>query len=250
MGASSLAVLLALVLAPFLPPLWAPGPEANRKGNEAWKKGKYDEAAGEFARALDAMPAERMLTFNRGTALLGEKKGDEALSALISATADPRREVQAPAYYNAGNALFDGQKLDEALDAWKRAIRTDPTDENAKFNYELAKRKKKQQDQQKKDQKNDQKDDQKDKKDQDPKQDQEPKDQEQKQKDQQDNPDQQQDQQEQKPDDQQPPPKPQPAAQMSKEQAERLLDALKANEKEMIKARMTSRRKREVDKDW
>lgn len=246
MGASSLTLML-LILAALLPPLWAPGPEANRKGNEAWKKGKYDQAAGEFARALEAMPAERKLTFNRGTALLGEKKGDEALSALISATADSRREVQAPAYYNAGNALFDGQKLDEALDAWKRAIRTDPNDENAKFNYELAKRKKKQQDQQKKDEKKDQKNDQKDKQNQDQQQqDQEKKDQEQKQQDQQD----QQQPQDQKPDEKQQPPKPQPAAQMSKEQAERLLDALKANEKEMIKARMTSRRKRDVDKDW
>lgn len=243
MGASDRGWMLALFLAVGLPPLWAPGPEANRKGNTAWKKGDYDQAAGEFARALEAMPAEKRLTFNRGTALLSLKKGDEALSALISATADPRREVQAPAYYNAGNALFDGQKLDEALDAWKRAILADPSDENAKFNYELAKRQKQQQDQEKKDQKKDQKNDQKDQKDQ-QKKDQEQKDQEQKDQQDQQEPDQSQ------PDERQEPPKPRPAAQMSKEQAERLLDALKANEKDMIKARLTSRRKRDVDKDW
>ncbi|TPW09342.1 MAG: hypothetical protein FD129_2235 [bacterium] len=236
-----------LVLAALLPPLWAPGPEANRKGNDAWKKGKYDQAAGEFARALDAMPAERRLTFNRGTALLGENKGDEALSALISATADPRRDVQAPAYYNAGNALFEGQKLDEALDAWKRAILADPSDENAKFNYELAKRKKQQEDKKKEDQKKDQKDDQKDQKKNQEQEDQQKQDQEKKEP--QDQQDQQQPQQ-QNQDPSQEPPKPQPQAQMSKEQAERMLDALKANEKEMIKARMTSRRKRDVDKDW
>jgi len=248
-GASDRSWMLALLLAVGLPPLWAPGPEANRKGNTAWKKGDYDQAAGEFARALEAMPAEKRLTFNRGTALLSQKKGDEALSALISATTDPRREVQAPAYYNAGNALFDGQKLDEALDAWKRAILTDPSDENAKFNYELAKRKKQQQDQEKKNQKQDQKQDQKN--DQQDQNDQQKKDQEQKdeeQKQQQDQQNQQQDQPQ--PDENQEPPKPRPAAQMSKEQAERLLDALKANEKDMIKARMTSRRKRDVDKDW
>ncbi|HEX7879062.1 MAG TPA: tetratricopeptide repeat protein [Candidatus Eisenbacteria bacterium] len=245
MVVSDRSVMLALLLAVGLPPLWAPGPAANKKGNEAWKKGEFDKAAGQYARALDALPAEKKLVFNRGTALLAQKKPDEALSALVSATADPRREVKAPAFYNAGNGLFDGQKLDEAIDAYKRAILADPSDEDAKFNYELATRKKKQQDQQKKDQQKNQ-----DKNKQDQKNDQQQKDQQQ-QKEQQDQ--NQQDQSQQPPpdqQDQQQPPKPQPAAQMSKEQAEQLLDALKANEKEMIKARMTSKRKRDVDKDW
>jgi Ca-activated chloride channel family protein len=239
---SSLFASLALVLA-LLPPLWAPGPAANKKGNDAWKKGEFDKAAGQYARALDALPAEKKLVFNRGTALLAQKKGDEALSALISAAADPRKEVKAPAFYNAGNGLFEGQKLDEALDAYKRAILADPSDQDAKFNYELARRKKKQQDQQKQDQKknqdqNKQNQDQQQNKDQ---QQQQQQDQDQQDQAQQPPPDEQ-DQQQQK--------KPTPAAQMSKEQAEQLLDALKANEKEMIKARMTSKRKRDVDKDW
>ena len=245
MGASDRWMpLVMLVLG--LPPLWAPGPSANRKGNEAWKKGDFDRAATQYTRALEALPAERKLVFNRGTALLSQQKGDEALSALLSAAADPRREVKAPAMYNAGNGLFEGQKLDEALDAWKQSILADPNDEDAKFNYELAKRKKKQQDQQKKDQQQNQKNDQQQQNQQQQQQNQQQQQQEQDQNQQnlaqQPPPDQQDQQQEQE--------QHRPAAQMSKEKAELLLDALKANEKEMIKARMQTKRKRDVDKDW
>ena len=146
MGGSRNAMAALLLFG--LPGLWAPGPAANKNGNKSYAKGAYQQAAGDYARALEALPAEKILTFNRGTALLGQKKMDEALAALVSATGDPRRGVQAPALYNAGNALFEGKKVEEALDAWKHAILADPSDENAKFNYELARR---QQEQQKKD---------------------------------------------------------------------------------------------------
>jgi Ca-activated chloride channel family protein len=249
---SSVSLVLVALLAFGLPSLWAPGPAANRKGTDALRTGDAAKAAAEYQKAVEALPTDRRALFNRGTALMAGGQLDAGLSSLMSAAGDPGREVRSASYYNAGNGLFGAQKLKEALDAYRQAILADPNDQAAKFNYELTKRKLEQQDEQKQDQ--DQQQQQQNQQDQ-QNQDQ---DQQQQNQDQAENQQQQerQDDQAGNPEQEEPRPeesqeqKPQPAAQMSKEQAEQLLDAMQQNEKEMIKARMTSRRKRDVEKDW
>ncbi len=266
MGAFSALLILLF----SLPPLWAKGPAANRKGNEAFRKGNYEDAATQYGRAAESLPGDRTVAFNQGTSLLKQKKYDEALRLLLAGSGDPRREVKAPSLYNAGNALAEGQKLPEALSAYRQAILADPSDMNAKFNYELAKRKLEQgqdenkddenKDEQNKDENQDQNQDQQQNNDQQQNEDQQNKDQEQQDRNEQQNADENEDKAQQNPD--QPNPeegdeqqgaedqKPQPAARLTKEQAERLLDALKDNEMEMIKARLKSKRKKNVEKDW
>lgn len=256
-------VLLSLLLLFGWPPLWAPGPAANQQGNRAYRKGDFDRALAEYRKAQERLPGERILNYNSGTALLGSQKSEEAVQSLMSAAGDPRREVQSRALYNAGNALAAAGKLDEALGTYRQAVMADPRNLDAKFNYELTKRRLAQQqkdDQQKDDQK---KDDQK----QDQNKDQN-KDQKQDQKSQDDQNQQQQQQQQPDPKSQdsnpsQPPPSeeeqpapadsggtPQPAALLSRQEAERLLDALKDNEMKQLRERLQSRRKKNVDKDW
>jgi Ca-activated chloride channel family protein len=256
-GFSGLFVVL-LVLG--LPSIWAPGPAANRKGNEAFRKGQYDQAVEHYAKAMQILPGDRGLSYNTGTALLKQKKYDEALKALMAGTADPRKDVKTGALYNSGNALYEMQKYPEALSAYRESVLGDSKDMDAKFNYELAQyRLKKQQEEQKKDDKNkDKNQDQKDKNkkenqdqknDQNQKQDQsQNQDQNQKKEENQANQEQQENKEEQQgnPQEQEAP----PASLLSKQEAERLLDALKANEMEMIKARLKSTRKKNVDKDW
>lgn len=248
-------ILLSVLLLAFsLPSLWAPGPAANRKGNQAFRKGQTDRAVGQYERALQALPADKRFTFNKGTAYLGGQKLDDALASLMSAASDPRREVRGPALYNAGNALYAGQKLDQALDAWRQAILTDPGNMEAKYNYELARRR---QEEQQKNQKKQDKQDQKNQKNQPQQpQDQQPSDQQKQDQPQPGQPNQPQPQPDQPPNpaDQQPGP-PQnderkPVSKLTKEQAERLLDALQANEKQMLKDRLKAHRRKDVEKDW
>lgn len=251
-----------LVLLGFLglPSLWAPGPAANSHGNRDYAKGRYDKALEEYQKAQQALPAEKILQLNNGTALLGAGKAQDALSPLMSASADPRRDVQSRALYNAGNALAGAQQLEGALDAYRRAILADPKNLDAKFNYELMKRKleeqKKQDEKKDKDKKDQNKDQDKDQN-QDQKKDQD-KNQQQQQQQQDQNKDQKQDpNQEQKPDPNQPPPNgepkdgpPPPAGMMTKQEAERLLDALKDNEIKQLKEKLKSNRRKNVEKDW
>lgn len=262
MGVSSLFVAALLPLL-SLPSLWAPGPAANQKGNQAFRKGDFPKAVGQYDKALEALPAEKRLTFNRGTALLGGQKLDDALASLMAAAADPRRDVRGPALYNAGNALFAGQKVDQALDAWRQSILADPTNMEAKYNYELARRQKEQQPKQQgnqnqkdQNQKNQSKQDQS-KQDQQNQQNQPQQQQQQNQQNQnqQPNPADQPPAQNQQPNPSNQPDQPQngqqaPMARLTKEQAERLLDALQANEKKLMKDRLKSNRRKDVDKDW
>jgi Ca-activated chloride channel family protein len=250
---SSSLTTLVLFLALGLPSLWAPGPEANRKGTEALRRGDAAKAAAEYQKAVEALPADRRALFNRGTALLAAGQLDAGLSSLISAAGDPGREIRSASFYNTGSGLFGAQKLKEALDAYKQAILADPNDQAAKFNYELTKRKLEQQEDEQQDQQQQQQNqDQQNEQNQQQNQEQQNQDQAQQQEQQQNQQDQAQNQEQQqpRPEDSQEEQQARPVAQMSKEQAEQLLDALQQSEKDMIKARMTSRRKRDVEKDW
>jgi Ca-activated chloride channel homolog len=254
------SVVLAALLIFSLPSLWAPGPRANRKGNEAYRKGRYDQALEQYQRGMQSLPGERILSYNSGTALLQQGKHDDALRSLMAGAGDPRKAVRSSSLYNSGNALFAAGKLPEAGSAYREAILSDPKDLDAKFNYELAQyRLQKQQEEQEKNR--DQKEDQKDKQNQnnqDQSQNQQNQENEQQQQQQNQNQENQQNeaQNQEQPNEQeeegqeQQQEQPRPASLLSKQEAERLLDALKANEMEMIKARLRSSRKKNVDRDW
>lgn len=260
---SSLLAMLVVALFSW-PSLWARGPAANRDGNQAYRKGDYDRALADYRKAQEILPGERILNYNSGTALLGGKKPEEAVQSLMSAAGDPRREVQSRALYNAGNALASANKFEEALGTYRQAVLADPKNLDAKFNYELTKRRlaQQQKDNQKND-KNDKNDKNKDQKDKNQKQDQNQGKDEDKKDDSQQKQDQQKDQQEdpksgesqKPPEEQNPAPAdsggtPQPAGLLSRQEAERLLDALKDNEVKQLKERLKSRRKKNVEKDW
>ena len=151
------------------------------------------------------------------------------------------------AYYNLGNTFFKSQKLEESIEEYKRSLRLDPSDEDARYNYLLAKdRLKKQQDQKKQDKQNKQdKQDKNDKKDQQQDQNQQQNQDKQDQKNQQ----QQQPQQQQAKQDQTK--QQQQKNQMPKQQADRILEALRNNEKEIQKQlRKRAATKIIIEKDW
>lgn len=218
----------------------------NRKGNEAYKKGNYEEALKQYDDALLLAPGDTALKMNKGSALYQLDKLDEAEAEYNTALAQKNKKRQADAHYNLGNIQFkqgDGlnrsggqgamDKYKSALQHYINALDLSPHHKDAKWNLELAQRRIKmqeQQQQQQQDKNQDNKDQQKqdkdskqnqDKKDQQDKQDQEKQDQE---KDKQDR----QNQQEQKQDkdqEQQPKPEPQPNKdEVKKQEAQRIIE--------------------------
>lgn len=213
-------------------------------GNHHYEKNRFPDAEVEYKKALEKDPVSREARFNVGNAYYKQDRFDEAgrtFNASIAAATSPTD--QATAYHNLGNSLFKGGKIKESIEAYKQALRLNPTDDDTRYNYQLAVDKLKDQEKQQQ-QKNDQ---QKDNKDQQKGQNQ----------DQQQN-QQQQDQQQQQPQQQdakQDQTKQQQAQQqrnqMPKEQAEQILQALRNNEKELQKKLRKRQGPRvKVERDW
>ena len=131
------------------------------KGNDAYKKKQYSEAAGAYLNAIKKSPENPTAFFNLGNALYKTNKLDEALKSYDNTVQTSKTNpLKQNAFYNGGVVLQKQNKLPECIKAYKNALKLDPNDEDARQNLERALQQQKQQ------QKQDQKDNKKDKKDQ------------------------------------------------------------------------------------
>ena len=201
-----------------------------REGNKQFRVGQYDKAEVSYRKAVEKNPKNPQAAYNLGNALMAQKKDSSAVQQFEQATrieTNPLRK--AAAYHNMGVICQTHKMYGEAIEAYKNALRLNPNDNETRYNLVLCQRQKKKQDQnqqqnqnnkddQKKDnqKKDDQKDQNKDKK------------------------DDKQQQQQQKP-------------QMSKDNAEQLLNAAIQNEKmtqDKMKKQQQKPQRRNVLKNW
>ena len=219
-------------------------------GNEAYRKGKYADAEAEYKKALQQDSTSREAQFDLGNAYYKQQRFEEAQRVYSNrvAAAGKNNFDKEMAYYDVGNTFFKSNKLEESLEAYKRAMRLGPSDEDARYNYLLAKdRLKQQQDQKKQNKQNKQDKNQQNKQDQQQK-DQQNKDQQKDQNNQQQQPPQ---QQQAKPDQTNQQQSQQQKNQMPKQQADRILEALRNNEKDVQKQlRKRAAARIIVEKDW
>jgi len=211
------------------------------KGNELYKQQKYKEAEDNYRKSVDNKGPDTAGNFNLGDALYKQKKfadaGDQ-LNKLASSTSKDKA-LAAAAYHNMGNSLLENKKLEESIEAYKKALLNNPKDDETRYNLAYAQEKLKQQQKQNKqnqDNKNQQNKDQKNK---DNKND--------KNKDNKDQNKQNQQNQDKKDQQQQQP------NQISKEDAQRMLDALGNNEKQTqdkLKNKKFQGTKKNITKDW
>lgn len=75
----------------------------------------------------------------QGTALFRNRQYDKAVEAFGRATdSDQPVQLRADAWYNRGNALIHGGKIEAAIESWQQALALDPDHENARYNLELV----------------------------------------------------------------------------------------------------------------
>jgi len=130
-----------------------------RRANEAYQKGDYAAAEQGYLRAIEQSPDDARLYFNLGNALAQQGKFDEATAAyerFKDRTNDPVERAKAD--YNLGNIYGNQEKWDRAAEQYKQALRQNPDDPEAKYNYEYSNRmlQQQQQEQQQQDQNQDQ----------------------------------------------------------------------------------------------
>lgn len=197
------------------------------KGNVNAKKGDATKAVGEYDEAARERPSSPIPDFNKGVALARAGQADAAREAMLAASASEDHAVAADALYNLGNVFVGEQHPKEAIESYLKSLDLDPNDADARRNLEIAlgKLEQQQQQQKKEPQEEQKKDEDKDKKDQKPV----PKDDSQN-KEPQTEPEQQ---------EQQPEPSPGDSTQaqedrLTREDAERLLNAIQSDEMKVL----------------
>jgi hypothetical protein len=209
-----------------------------REGNKEYKQDKYEEAEVAYLRAMETNARSTDAAYNLGNALYKQAKGQESFEqykAVLGNETD--KSKLSMAWHNVGNIFFasardeegnwNNEALRHSMEAYKNALRNNPKDDETRYNLALAqkllKENENQEDNQQKQQDKDQQQEQ-------------------------DQQEQQQDQQERQQDQQQNP------NEMSRQNAEQILDAMMQEEKntqEKVKQQqMQQQKQRKTDKNW
>ncbi len=200
-----------------------------RQGNGKYNEQQYNEAEVLYRKALEENIQSRKAEYNLSNTLYKQEKYDAAAAKYLGLTQEEKdRHELSRYYYNLGNSMFKANKLKESIEAYKNALRNNPEDDDARHNLQLALRMKSQQEKQDNKEGQDNQDNQ------------ENKDQQDKQDNQNNQPDQEQQQNQQQ-------------GQISREDAERLLQALENDEKKVlqkVKENQAQVKKIPVEKDW
>ena len=230
------------------------------KGKKAYEDGNYDEARAYYEHILKNRKKDGAAQFSLGATAYQQKDMETAARSLNNVMNSKDKSLASKAMYNLGNMFRDQQKMEESLAFYRKAIELDPTDEDAKVNYELLKQVLQQQEQQEKDSDKDQNQDKQDQQNQDQnEQDQnsENQDEQNQNKDQ----DKKEQDQQQSQSDQEKENKEQEQSQAKRDesqeqrsdkqmQAEAILNALKDKEKINQKRQISKAKSRKLEKDW
>jgi Ca-activated chloride channel family protein len=120
--------------------------ELIKKGNELYNEKKYSEAAGNYKKVTDKIPADATAQYNLGNALYKDNNTAGAIKAYEqSILFSKNNEDKAEAWYNKGVLLQNDKKLAECIDAYKSALKLNPADEDARLNLQKALKEQKQQ---------------------------------------------------------------------------------------------------------
>ena len=218
-----------------------------RKGNSEYNNNIYIAAENRYRESLSKESDLLESNYNLGNTLYRQGKYEEASKYYQNAAAKAEdKEAKSKAFHNLGNSFLKEQKFEESVEAYKGALVNNPNDEDSRYNLAYAKQMLQQQQEQEQQQQQDQDQQQEENKDQEQKENQEEQKQEQEQ-------EQEQQQEQEENEEQEPQPQEPKEEEMSREDAERILEALNNKEKE-VQERLKKKKGKEIDvnieKDW
>lgn len=110
------------------------------EGGEVLSKGNFPDAEVKYRKAIAINPSEEIGKYNLGNAYYNKAKNDEAMmrfkQAASIATTKPEKHK---AFHNLGNTFMNAKDYQNAVEAYKNALRNNPNDDETRYNLALAK---------------------------------------------------------------------------------------------------------------
>lgn len=135
------------------------------EGNSKVKEEAFSEAEKAYRKALSIAPEKATALYNLGNTHFLDAQFEEASQRFFQTQKfATTKEDKHKAFHNMGNVFMKKKDYQKAVEAYKNALRNNPSDEETRYNYALAKElleKEKPPQEQEQDDKKDQKDQQK-----------------------------------------------------------------------------------------
>ena len=218
-----------------------------RKGNASYTDTLYSKAEQKYREALMKDQNSYAASFNLADAIYKQEKFSESTSLFKALSEKTQNKIEkSESFHNLGNSLMKEQKIDEAIEAYKNALRNNPRDIDTKHNLAYAQRMKNQQQKQEKEKEEEQEKEEKEEE----KEKEEEEKQEEEKEEKKNNQEQNENSEEQSKEE---PKKPQDPNEMTEDEAEQILDALQQQEKELqedLQKKKNKGVKLKILKDW
>lgn len=116
-----------------------------RQGNKAFRSMKYDQAEVSYRKALAKKPSNSQALYNMGCVLMQKENTPGADSLAIetfkkAAKAEVNKRRKAMSYHNMGVIFQQAHDFQQAIEAYKEALRNNPKDNQTRYNLALCQR--------------------------------------------------------------------------------------------------------------
>ena len=113
--------------------------QAVATGNAFYRKQEFNRAAAEYAKALQADPANGTARFNQASTFYKQEQKVEAVQLFTALSREAvSADLKAKSFYNKGVILGQQKNTEESIEAYKQTLRLKPTDQQARENLQKA----------------------------------------------------------------------------------------------------------------
>ena len=109
-------------------------------GNENFVKKNYVDAEAEYRLSQSKYNKKGISSYNLANSIYKQKQASEAKYQYAKAVNNAKTKAEKHlAFHNIGNCLMTEKDYEGAVNAYENALRNDPSDEETRYNYALAK---------------------------------------------------------------------------------------------------------------
>lgn len=112
-----------------------------RNGNRMFSMQEYDKAEVQYRKAVSVNPTNPQALYNLGCALMMQNKDSAAIVQYQKAAKHEKNKLRlASVYHNIGVICQNHKMYKEAINAYEQSLRNNPKDDETRYNLALCKR--------------------------------------------------------------------------------------------------------------